>query len=62
MKYFISDPDGLIDRIGEKIPTKGNDEEFPTFRLANGQIIGAHISRVTPFDNEGDSNGASAPR
>lgn len=44
-KYLIEwTPDNWL--LGEKIPTRGNDEEFPTFILEDGRRVGRSVENV----------------
>ena len=45
MKYAIERTDKKI-VYGRKVQTKGNDEEFPTFELDDGSLLGTHHSHV----------------
>ena len=45
MWYRIKRVDGIIVE-GEKIETKGDDTNYPTFILRDGKIISVHKSRV----------------
>lgn len=44
-KFYIERHKGDI-IIGEKVRTRGNDEEFPTFILEDGTRFGCHKSRI----------------
>ena len=46
IKYLIERGDGKDNVVGEMIQTKGNDDEFPTFRLEDGSVLGVHKSAV----------------
>lgn len=45
MKYEIKKLNGEVVR-GEKIQTRGDDENFPTFLLEDGSYLGVYKDRV----------------
>lgn len=53
-RYLIEKDPGVF-VVGIKIQTRGNDEEFPTFRLLHdGSLYGCHRNRIKQKLEEGD--------
>lgn len=55
VKYLIEKSPGHY-VIGQKsdVLTKGNDDEYPTFELEDGSLLGAHISKVKELNDESE--------
>lgn len=51
MKYRVEWVKGNWEEA-EKLETRGNDEEFPTFLLSDGRRISVHHSRVEIIHEE----------
>lgn len=61
MRYRIRKINGDIIE-GEKVETRGDDENYPTFLLDDGGRIGVHVSNVLgPVDDSCPVDGIERP-